>query len=62
LSHQAVKFGEIKLIYCRTELMLADALTKALSDFIFANFEALILIQDPRLDKSGNVEDQASAA
>ena len=42
--------------------MLADALTKALSDFIFANFEALILIQDPRLDQSGNVEDQASAA
>jgi hypothetical protein len=27
-SRQAVKSGEVKLIYCPTELVLADALTK----------------------------------
>ena len=37
-SRQAVKFGEVKLIYCPTELMLADALTKALCEVKFAKF------------------------
>jgi hypothetical protein len=45
-----------------TELMLADALTKALCNVKFAKFAKSILIQDTRLDQSGSVEDQASAA
>ena len=31
-SRQAVKSGEVEVIYCPTELMLADALTKALRE------------------------------
>jgi hypothetical protein len=58
-SLQAVKFGEVKLIRCPTELMLADALTKALCEVKFAKS---IFIQDTRLDQSESVEDQASAA
>jgi hypothetical protein len=42
--------------------MLADALTKALSEIKFAKFAASILIQDARLDLGGSVEDQTSAA
>ena len=37
-SRQAVKSGEVKLIYCPTEVMLADALTKALCEVKFAKF------------------------
>ena len=36
-SRQAVKSGEVKFIYCPTELMLADALTK-LSEIKFTKF------------------------
>jgi len=61
-SRQAVKSGEVKPIYCPTELMLGDALTKALREVKFAKFAKSILIQDTRLDQSGSVEDQASAA
>ena len=61
-SRHAVKSGEIKLIYCPTELMLADALTEALCEVKFAKLAKSILIQDTRLDQSGSVEDQASAA
>jgi len=31
-ARKAVKSGELKLIYCPTELMLADAVTKALCE------------------------------
>jgi hypothetical protein len=61
-SRQAIKSGEVKLIYCPTDLMLADALTKALCEVKFAKFAKSICIQDTRLDHSGSVEDQASAA
>jgi hypothetical protein len=61
-SRQAIKSGEVKLIYCPTELMLADALTKALCEVKFEKCAKSILIQDTRLDQSGSVEDQASAA
>jgi len=61
-SRQAVKSGEVKLIYCSTELMLAHALNKALCEFKFAKFAKSILIQDTRLGQSRNVEDHASAA
>jgi hypothetical protein len=61
-SRQAVKSGEVKLIYCPTELMLADGLTKALCEVKFAKFEKSILIQDTRLDQIRTVEDQARAA
>ena len=61
-SRQAIKSGDVKLIYCPTELMLADALTKALCEVKFATFAKSILIQDTRLDQSGSVEDQASTA
>jgi hypothetical protein len=60
-SHQDVKSGEVKLIYCPTELILADALTKALSEVKFAKFATSGLIQEARLDQSESVEDQASA-
>ena len=61
-SRQAVKSGEVKLIHCPTELMLADALTTALSEIKFAKLGALIPIQGTRLNQSGSVEDQASVA
>jgi len=61
-SRQTTKSGEVKLIYCPTELMLADALTKALCEVKFAKFAKSIFIQDTRLDESESVKDQASAA
>jgi hypothetical protein len=45
-SRQAVKSGEVKLIYCLIELILADSLTKSLSSVNFEKFAASILIQD----------------
>jgi hypothetical protein len=42
--------------------MLADALTKALCEVKFTKFAKSILIQGTRLDQSGRVEEQASAA
>jgi hypothetical protein len=42
--------------------MLAGALTKALCEVKIAKFAKSIFIQDTRLDQSGSVEDQASAA
>jgi len=60
-SRQAVKFGQVKLIYFPTELMHADALTKALCEVKFAKFAKSSLIQDTRLDQSWSVEDQASS-
>ena len=59
---QAVNSGEVKLIYCPTQVMLADAMTKALCEVKFAKFLTSHLIQDTRLDQSGSAEDQASAA
>ena len=44
-SCQAVKSGEVKFINCPTELMLADALTKALCEVKFAKFAKTILIK-----------------
>jgi hypothetical protein len=60
-SRQAVKSEEVKLIYCPTEVMLADALTKALFEVKFAKFAKSISTQDTRLDQSESVEDHASA-
>jgi hypothetical protein len=45
----------VKLMYCPTEVMLADALTKPLCEVKFAKFAKSILIQDTRFDQSGNV-------
>jgi hypothetical protein len=59
---QDIKSAEVKLIYCPTELMLADALTKVLCQVKSAKFAKSIFIQDTQLDQSGSVEDQASAA
>jgi hypothetical protein len=39
-SRQAVKSEEVKLIYCPTQLMLADALTKARSEVSLQNFQS----------------------
>jgi len=61
-SRQAIKSGEVKLIYCPTELMLANALSKALCEVKLAKLAKSMFIQDTRLDQSGSVEDQASAA
>jgi hypothetical protein len=58
-SRQAIKSGEVKLIYCLAEVMLADALTKGLCEVKFAKFAKSIWIQDTRLDQSGSVGDAA---
>jgi len=42
---QAVKSGEVKLVYCSTEVMLADTLTKALSEVKFEKFSKVLLKQ-----------------
>ena len=52
-SRQALKSGEVKLIYCPTELMLADALTKALCEVKFEEFAKSIFIQDTRSIRAG---------
>ena len=57
-SRQAGKSGEVKLIYCPTELMNADALCEDK----FKKFAISTVIHDTRLDQSGSVEDQGSAA
>jgi len=75
ISRQALKSGEVELIYCPIELMLADALTKALCEVKFAHLHKLkhsvksslhictinSNSRHTRLDQSGSVEDQASA-
>ena len=57
-SRQAVKSGELKLIYCPTEVMLPDALSITLCEIKFARFSKPILFQD----QSESAEDQESAA
>ena len=52
-SRQAIKSGEVKLIYCPTELMLADALTKALCEVKFAKFAISILVQEHESIRAG---------
>jgi len=61
-SLQAIKPGEVKLIYCPTELTLADALAKALSEIRLTKFATSIVIQDRGLDHSGSVEEQTNPA
>ena len=61
-SRQVVKSGDVKLIYCPSELMLTHAQTKALCEVKLSKFAKSILFQDTRLDHRGSVEDQASGA
>jgi hypothetical protein len=52
-SREMIKEELVKLVYFPTELMIADALTKALSQDKFLIFTKALLLQDTRIDKSG---------
>ena len=57
-----IKEKLVKLVYCPTELMSADALTKALFQEKWDIFKKVLLLEDTRIDQSGSVEDGPVAA
>jgi hypothetical protein len=61
-SREMIKEKLVKLVYCPTELMSADALTKALFQEKWDIFKKVLLLEDTRIDQSGSVEDGPVAA
>jgi hypothetical protein len=63
VSLQAAESGEVQLIHCPTELMLADALNQIIIEVNFEKCVTSILREYTRLTRSEwSVEDQTSAS
>ena len=58
---EIVDAGELPLVYCSTELMIADALTKELSREKITAFVNAMMLEDTRLDQSGRLGELEAA-
>jgi len=54
-SSKVIKEKLVRLLYCPTELMIAEALTKALSQEKFSIFNNALVLEDTRIHQSESV-------
>jgi hypothetical protein len=60
-TQEMIVAGEMQLVYCSTELMIADALIKELAQATFTAFVNAMMLEDTRLDQSERIEEHDAA-
>jgi len=60
-SRTKQSWRSVQLVYCSTELMLADALTKELAQEKFTAFVNAMMLEDRRLEQRGRLEEHEAS-
>ena len=60
-TREMIDAGEVQLVYCSTEPMIADALTEEVAQEKLTAFVNEMMLEDKRLDQSGRLEEHEAA-